>query len=110
MTEHYWFGRTYVRVFGSRVLTVLPDGAFVNAFPNYDEASRRMAARLGYPNVEAMTREHDPLHARLCFALGLDESPALRSAVTGISTEASGADERMVLAAQELLNLKRNNG
>ncbi len=96
-TEHYWCGETHVAVIGNHVLTVLPDGAKVTAAPNYDDASV----------VEAMTREHDLLHAKLCHALGLDESPALRAAATGQDTEASGADERMVLAAQELLNLTR---
>lgn len=106
--DHYWCGETHVAVIGNHVLTVLPDGAKVTAAPNYDDASVRMAVKLGYGgDVEAMTREHDLLHAKLCHALGLDESPALRAAVTGQESEAAGADERMVLAAQELLNLTR---
>ena len=108
-TEHHWFGQTHVQVIGSHVITTLPDGTKVTAAPNYTEADVEIAHKLGYGgDVEAMTREHDLTHAKLCHALGLDESPALRAAATGQDTEASGADERMVLAAQELVNLVRS--
>ena len=46
----------------------------------FDEHQRQMAARLGYgPDVAAMNRDHDPLHAALCRWLGV-ESQSLRAA------------------------------
>ena len=107
-TEHYWYGRTHVAVIGDHVMTTLPDGAVVNAVANHTDEDVARAEALGYEgDVVAMTRDHDRFHAALAHALGLPESPALRAAVTGRSTAASGADEDMVLAAQRMVNLVR---
>ena len=97
----YTVGNTYV-------LTRLPNGDIVRAHTNYDEESVARAHSLGYNgDVEAMTRDHDPLHTRIAAALGLKESYALRAAYNGEDSEIAGLEEEVVLAAQRLLNKHR---
>jgi hypothetical protein len=105
------YGGTTAYVGDSWVTTALPDGRVVYATPNHDDESNARALELGYSGVEAMTREHDPMHALLCHALGLDYSPALSRAADGLrATELSDAEEAMVLAAQRFRNLCRAAG
>jgi hypothetical protein len=105
------YGGTTVYIGDSWATTSLPDGRVVYAAPHYDAESHARALSLGYSGVEAMTREHDPMHSLLCHALGLDYSPALSRAADGLrANELSDAEEAMVLAAQRFRNLCRAAG
>lgn len=102
---------TTVRIMPGWVETTLPDGALVVARPNQGAEHVARARALGYDgDVWAMTMEHDPMHARLCHALGLRESPALRASLSDQPSELAGAEEEMVLAAQRYVNLCRRAG
>lgn len=103
-------GATTIEIQHGLVRTTLPGGAVVYAEPMHDDESVARAQALGYADVLAMTMDHDPLHSRLCAALGLPESPALRGAANGTESEIAGAEECMVLAAQRFLNLCRRAG
>ena len=83
------------------VRTVLPTGAEVHA--SYDPDSPRMARRLGYgDDWEAMTREHDPLHSRLCDFLGMPFSYSLMQAAgADVCPQLAALEEDAVLAVQE---------
>jgi hypothetical protein len=70
---------THITVGRSWAVTRLPNGRELHAHP--DEDSAEAARRLGYgDDVAAMTREHDPLHSRLCDWLGMPHSFSLMSA------------------------------
>lgn len=80
----------------ARVVTVLPDGRRVHAVPERNAEQAETANRLGYgDDVDAMTRDHDPLHSLLANWLGLDSSYSLRHAAGSL------ADDEMHLAALE---------
>lgn len=107
----YRYGASQVRVMQGWIETVLPGGAVVHAHPNYGPEDHERARALGYQgDVWGMTLDHDHMHVRLCHALGLKESPALRQATRGESSELAGAEEEMVLAAQRFVNLCRKEG
>lgn len=96
------------------VVTRYPDGTEVHAHPQHGPEDVARAEALGYGgDVHAMTLEHDPLHTRLCWALGLDGSPTLRGVARRLleSDAAYGeivrAEEAMVLAAQRFLSIVR---
>lgn len=102
---------TTVRILPGWVETTLPDGALIVARPNEGAEHVARARSLGYgSDVWAMTMDHDPMHARLCHALGLRESPALRASLNDQPSEIAGAEEEMVLAAQRFVNLCRRDG
>lgn len=102
------YGSTQVRVMQGWIETVLPGGRVVHAHPNHGPEDIARAQALGYQgDVWGMTLDHDHMHVRLCHALGLKESPALRQATRGESSELAGAEEEMVLAAQRFVNLCR---
>lgn len=104
----YRYGASQVRVMQGWVETVLPGGAVVAAHPNRTAEDFARARALGYQgDVWGMTLDHDHMHVLLCHALGLKESPALRQASRGESSELAGAEEQMVLAAQRFVNLCR---
>jgi hypothetical protein len=92
-----------------KVYTTFHDGRILEAAPNYDAESINRARELGYSgDVLAMTRDHDPLHTRLCTCLIGQESPALLGALDGVEPgELEHAEEAMVLAAQKFLQLWR---
>lgn len=107
----YRYGATQVRVMQGWVETVLPGGAVVHALPLHGPEDQARARALGYQgDVWRMTLEHDHMHVRLCHALGPRESPALRQASRGESSDLAGAEEAMVLAAQAFVNLCRKEG
>jgi hypothetical protein len=57
----------------------LPDGSQVHAVPRSDQVE--IARDLGYgDDVNALTRDHDPLHALLADLLGLNASRSLQGA------------------------------
>lgn len=81
-------------------VVTLPGGEEVHAHPNHKSAD--MALRLGYgTDVAAMTRDHDPLHARLTDWLGLRSSLALEAAA-GLrpNDDLAAMEEEAVLAVQ----------
>lgn len=79
--------------------TTLPDGRQVSARPN--DESPAMAERLGYgADVAAMTRHHDPLHARLCEWMGLPTSYSLSAALGDDVGDLAWLEEAAVLALQ----------
>lgn len=102
---------TVVEILNGVVRTRLPDGQTIDAVPNHGPEDIARAHALGYQgDVVGMTLDHDHMHVRLCHALGLKESPALRQASRGESSELSGVEEEMVLAAQRFVNLCRKAG
>jgi hypothetical protein len=88
----------------------LPNGREIHARPNDESAG--MASRLGYGrDVAAMTREHDPLHARLTDMLGLPYSVSLMTAAGCLpESELAGLEEDAVLAVQIFLQAARRAG
>lgn len=106
------YGRTSVEIHPTWLQVRLPDGQVFQSCPNDTEEDRTRAAVLGYEggDVVAMTLEHDRLHALLAYALGMDESPALRSAVLKTSNPVTDAEEQVILSLQAFLNLCRRYG
>lgn len=105
------YGGTLVEVYVDCVRVVLPDGKAFYARPNHGAEDIARAYSLGYSgDVFAMTREHDPLHARFAYAIGLQESPALRCAADGTESILAGLEEEMILAAQRFINECRKEG
>lgn len=95
---------------GAWVVTRYPDGTEVHAHPNHRPEDVALAAELGYGgNVDEMTLWHDPIHTRLCWALGIGHSPTLFGLAHGEPADpvVAAAEEAMVLAAQRFLNLAR---
>lgn len=77
----------------------------MHGHPHSTGCYRATAERLGYgADVLSMTREHDPLHARLCDWLGLPDSYSLRRAV-GLDADPTMAalEEDAVLAVQRFM-------
>lgn len=93
------------------VVTKLPNGTEVHAHPNHDPEDYEMAERLGYPNVDFMTLEHDPMHSIINEVLFRTPSPVLIGVASGKSppSEVAAAEEEVVLAVQKLLNLRRKH-
>jgi hypothetical protein len=94
---------TRIRIGSCWVVTTLPNGAIVNAHPC--EESAASAEELGYPQtaegIAAMTRTHDPLHARLTNWLGMPHSFSLmKAAGCPVSAQLADLEERAVIAVQ----------
>lgn len=90
------------------VVTRYPDGTEVHAHPQHGPGDVARAIALGYPNVEYMTLDHDPLHTLLCQVLTGRPSPVLRAqALRGPTPAGASAEEELVLAAQRWLNERR---
>jgi hypothetical protein len=92
---------TRIRIGSCWVVTTLPNGAIVNACPTED--SIQPALELGYcEDVAALTRDHDPLHSRLCDWLGMPHSFSLmRSAGYPTDPMLAELEEAAVLATQK---------
>jgi hypothetical protein len=71
------------------------------AWHKEQDGQAEIAARLGYPNAEALNREHDLTHCLLAFALGLPHSPTLREVARGKSHPVWPIEEATVLAVQQ---------
>lgn len=105
------FGGTTVTLSADGADAVLPNGDALEARAAQTGAALVAAVQLGYDgNAAAMVREWCYLHAALCHALGLLESPALRAfaregRVGNVGIEAAEAE--MVAAAMKFLNLWR---
>lgn len=101
---------TRIKVGPSWVVITLPNGREVHAHP--DDESHHMALLLGYgDDVAAMTRDHDPLHARLTAMLGLPYSLSLMTAAgCEVPEDLTFAEESLVLSAQRFLQECRARG
>lgn len=88
------------------VTTTYPDGTVVAAHPNHRPEDVALAVELGYGgDVQALTLWHDPIHTRLCHALGIGHSPTLWAlAHRQLAPPCAALEEAMVLAAQRFLN------
>lgn len=91
------------------IVTKLPNGTEVHAHPNHSSEDYATAEKLGYPNVDAMTLEHDPMHSIINEILFRSPSPVLIGVAGGGNppSEVAAAEEDVVLAVQKLLNLRR---
>lgn len=101
---------THVEIGPSWVVTTLSTGETIHAHPQDTADQRETAQRLGYgDDVAALTRDHDPLHAWLCAALGLSTSYALSQAA-GLPADPvlAGLEEKAVLAVQAFM--RRSGG
>ena len=89
------------------VVTRYPDGSEVHAHPQHGEEDEARARALGYPDVAAMTFDHDRLHSLLAWALVRRASPVLRAVASGEAAdpELADAEEAMVLAVQRFVTL-----
>lgn len=109
--EHV-FGETRVTLSAAGAGVVLPNGDEVEARPAGTGAGLLTAVQLGYDgNTAAMTREWCYLHALLCHALGLPQSPALAAFASDgriPATSLETAESEMVTAAMKFLNLYRS--
>jgi hypothetical protein len=109
-THH--FGETSVTLGAFGADAVLPDGTELEARPARTGAALMVAVRLGYDgNAASMTREWCYLHAKLCHAMGLPQSPALTAFARHGRVDTTGleaAEEEMVAAAMKFLNLWRS--
>jgi hypothetical protein len=90
------------------VVTRYPDGTEVHAHPQHGAEDEARARALGYPDVAAMTLDHDRLHTLLAQALTGGRSPVLwaqayREVV--LDAELADAEEQLVLAAQRFVAL-----
>lgn len=87
------------------VVTRYTDGTEVHAHPQHGPDDTALAIELGYGgDVDEMTLWHDPIHTRLCFALGLEHSPTLWALAHGAPPPGCATQEEvMVLAAQRFL-------
>jgi len=95
---------------GAWVVTRYPDGTEVHAHPNHRPDDEKRAAALGYPDVEAMTLDHDVLHERLARAAGLPYSPTLYGLAHGQPAPPALAalEEAAVLAYARFVNAARS--
>lgn len=94
------------------VVTRFPDGSEVHAHPQHGEQDEARARALGYPDVAAMTFDHDRLHSLLAWALAHEASPVLRAVAGGaaVDPELVEAEESMVLAVQRFAALLAARG
>jgi hypothetical protein len=106
------YGRTLVEVFDGYVRTTLPDGSPIHAVPGDSKEDVARAHALGYcGDVWLMTRDHDRFHAMLAYALGLQESPALRNTANAVKpTLLTDLEEAAVLAIQRFAQELRAEG
>lgn len=83
-------------------ITRLPNGAEVHAHPREDQADTAM--ELGYgTDIEAMTRDHDPLHSRLMDFLKAPYSYSLMLAAgCDVDPRIAALEEAAVMAVQKL--------
>lgn len=85
-------------------VTTLPTGETIHAHPDGTQAQAEAARAMGYPDVCALTRDHDLLHAALCDWLGLPGSFALAQAAgRAADAELAGLEEEAVLAVQRFM-------
>lgn len=94
------------------VVTRFPDGTEVHAHPQHGPEDEARARALGYPDVGAMTFDHDQLHSLLAWALAHRCSPVLAALAEGSAAtgEVAEAEEAMVLAVQRFLTLVTAGG
>lgn len=94
------------------VVTIYPDGTEVHAHPQHGADDVARAASLEYPDVGAMTLDHDPFHERLARALGLPHSPTLWAVGhdTPVDSKLASAEEDAVMAVQRFMQLARKAG
>ena len=81
-------------------VTTFPDGLQLVAMHSEQPGQAETAARLGYPNADAMNREHDAFHSLLAHWLGLPCSPTLHAAASGRRYPHWREEEDAVLAVQ----------
>lgn len=78
--KRIYIGPTVVEVRERHVLSILADGARIEAEPHETAEYAATAESLGYgSDVEAMNRDHELMHHILAHALGLPESPVMRA-------------------------------
>lgn len=72
----------------------------------FERNQARTARRLGYgEDVEAMNRDHDPLHRALCEWLGLPSYSLSASAGHPVDPDLARYEEAAVLAVQRFLQM-----
>jgi hypothetical protein len=76
-------GTVTVEAFDGYTVTRFADGKEVHALHAEQPGQAETAKGLGYPDAEAMNRDHDLAHSLLCYWLGLPCSPTLRDVATG---------------------------
>jgi hypothetical protein len=98
---------TRVRIGSDWTLVTLPDGTEIYGEPEHGTGQAATARRLGYGgDVEAMCRDHDPLHAVLTDFLGLGRSYSLAFAAGVLPPEQkrlADLEEAAVLALQAFM-------
>jgi hypothetical protein len=97
-------GQTVVHLYAGYTVSLLPDGTVVHA--RHDDVAqvgqRAQALALGYPDEQAMNRDHDPLHHLLALWLRWPMSPTLQAAGRGHASPLAWQEEAVVLALQRL--------
>lgn len=97
-------GTTWVELYDGYTVSVFPGGATVDA--RHDDVAhlgqRAHAESLGYPDEQAMNRDHDPLHHLVALWLRLPASPILYAIAHGTPASAAWEEEAAVEALQRL--------
>lgn len=98
---------TVQRIYATWVETDIPGLPTLHACPMVEQEDT--AAALGYTgDVDALTRDHDFLHAWLADVLGLDASFSLTLAAGGaVDPDIAAAEEAAVMAMQRFARLAR---
>lgn len=93
------------------LVTVFPDGSFLDAIPHSTPSYKLTARELGYPDdLEGcweMCRDHELGHSFLAARVGLPWSPTLYAVAHGETFERAAQEEAAVLAFQRLLTARR---
>jgi hypothetical protein len=93
-------------IFATWVETDIPGLPTLHACPMVEQ--QETAAALGYDDVDALTRDHDFLHAWLADVLGLDASFSLTLSASGAADpDIAAAEEAAVMALQRFARLAR---
>lgn len=105
VTRSIAFGNGVSVVIGPTwAVTTLPTGEEIHAHPEGSARQAATAEAMGYEDTAALTRDHDPLHAWLCDALGLPTSFSLSQAAgRPVDSDLAALEEKAVLAVQTFM-------
>jgi len=80
----------------------LPDGQEIHGAP-FPEQAEFPLAKIYHGNLNAMCRQHDPLHALLCAWIGVPSHSLQQAAGLPADPELAAYEEEAVIAVQALL-------
>lgn len=103
------FGTVTVEIYLGYTVTRFDDGKEVVGLHAEQPGQADTAARTGFASVVEMNVEHDMMHSRLAYMLGLPHSPALWDVAHGVpATALHDLEEDAVLAVQAYARAARS--